>query len=420
MEQKQQPETLTADLNRPKSYFKLVAVIILLSLVFGMFGGVYGALYLSHLPVVEKLFAGNQKSINPLTQTVQVKEDSVVIDVVKSASPAVVSVIISKDLSKLQNLNNPFGLDPFTPFFDFGSQTPQQQPQTPNVQQVGAGSGFFVSSDGLILTNKHVVSDDQASYSVVTNDGKSYDAKVLARDPVNDLAILKIDITNALTLVLSDSSVVQLGQKVIAIGNSLGQYQNTVTSGIVSGIGRSITAGGDTGGSEQLEGVIQTDAAINPGNSGGPLLNILGQVVGINTAIDRQGQLVGFAIPSNDAKKAVESFQKNGAILRPFLGVRYVIINKAIASEQKLPKDHGALLVRGQNLTDFAVSPGSPADKAGLQENDIILEVNGQEVNQKNSLSKILKNFNPGDTISVKVYHKGEEKTLNITLGQNK
>lgn len=421
METLKDRDTLTSDLKKPVGLTKVFISVIILSLVFGLIGGLAGALYLPHLTALKKFFpsVGNlEQSIQPI----QLKEDSVVVDVVKSARPAVVSVIISKDLSKLQSsANGPFGFDPFGQFFGFGSgQTNQQQPQTPNVQQIGAGSGFFVTADGLILTNKHVVADETASYSVVTNDGKTYDAKVLARDPVNDLAILKIDITGAQTLSLADSGALELGQKVIAIGNSLGQYQNTVTTGVVSGIGRSITAGGDTGGSEQLEGVIQTDAAINPGNSGGPLLNSLGQVIGINTAIDQQGQLVGFSIPSNDAKKALESFQKNGNIVRPFLGVRYVIINKAMAADQKLPKDYGALLVRGQTVTDFAVSPGSPADKAGLQENDIILEVNGQQVTEDNSLVKILKNFNPGDTLSLKIYHKGSEKTVSVTLTQNK
>jgi serine protease Do len=264
-----------------------------------------------------------------------------------------------------------------------------------------------------------VVSDTAASYTVLTADGKSYDAKVLSQDPVNDLAIIKIDIKNAPFLSLADSSQIQIGQRVIAIGNSLGQYQNTVTSGIVSGTSRSITAGGNDG-SEQLSGVIQTDAAINPGNSGGPLLNISGQVIGINTAIDQQGQLVGFAIPSNDISRALASFQKNGRITRAFLGVRYVLINQSLADQQKLPRNYGALIVRGQTVTDLAVVPGSPADKAGLVENDIILEVNGTKVDDSNSLSALLQNYNIGDVITLKVYDKGNEKDIKVTLGETK
>jgi serine protease Do len=272
----------------------------------------------------------------------------------------------------------------------------------------------------LILTNKHVVSNTSASYTVITSDGKKYNAKVLAQDPANDLAIVKIDIQNAPFLKLSDSSQLQVGQHVIAIGNSLGQYQNTVTSGIISGIGRSITAGSDTGGSENLSGVIQTDAAINPGNSGGPLLNIEGTVVGINTAIDQQGQLVGFAIPANEIAKALASYQKNGKITSAFLGVRYIIITDDIATQQNLPRNYGALILRGQNMTDFAVAPGSPADKAGVVENDIILEINGQKIDQDHPLSSLVSDFSPGDTVTLRVYHKGNEEDVKVTLGESK
>ena len=180
-----------------------------------------------------------------------------------------------------------------------------------------------------------------------------------------------------------------------------------------------MTAGSQDG-SEELSGVIQTDTAINPGNSGGPLLNISGEVVGVNTAIDQQGQLVGFAIPANDVNKDLISFLKNGRITRVFLGVRYVTLNQSIADEQKLPKNYGALIVRGQNITDLAVLPGSPADKVGLVENDIILEVNGQKVDQDHLLSDMLKNMNIGDKITLKIYHKGDEKNVDVVLGESK
>ncbi len=281
---------------------RMILVLILISALAGMIGGLYGSTYLSHQQQSGKFFNGTSVT----TQAI-VKEDSDTVNVVKQASPAVVSVIISKDLNKVPGYGfDPSNSDPSFPFFGFGGKN--QRSSSPNVQEVGAGTGFFVSSDGLILTNKHVVNDENASYTVLTTDGKSYQAQVLSRDPINDLAILKITISNAPTLGLIDSNQIQIGQHVIAIGNSLGQYQNTVTSGIVSGIGRSITAGGREG-SEQLEGVIQTDAAINPGNSGGPLLNLAGQVIGINTAVDQQGQSVGFAIPANDARLALESFR---------------------------------------------------------------------------------------------------------------
>lgn len=405
--------------DQPAKTSKILILAVLLSLVFGSLGGALGSLYVLRSPQTQKLFPALFGG--PQNQKIAYSEDSSTVDVVKQASPAVVSIIISQDLSKIPGYGmNPFGQDPFFNFFYNNGQSQQQSPSAPNIQEVGAGSGFFISQDGLIVTNKHVVSSSQASYTVITSDGKKFDAKVLAQDPANDLAIVKIDIKNAPFLKLADSSRLQVGQHVIAIGNSLGQYQNTVTSGIISGIGRSITAGSDVGGSENLSGVIQTDAAINPGNSGGPLLNIAGEVVGINTAIDQQGQLVGFAIPANEVSKALASYQKNGKITAAFLGVRYIILTSDIAKQQNLPRDFGALIVRGQNVTDFAVVPGSPADKAGLMENDIILEVNGAKVDQEHALPSLLSNFSPGDTVTLRVYHKGEEKDVKVTLGESK
>jgi len=426
-------------LNPQKSYNKTLAVkiavlAVILSLVFGAIGGAVGSFYFLRSTFGKKLLAGTPSL--GLNRSVTFNEDSSTVDVVKQVSPAVVSIIISQDLSQIPGYGlNPNSQDPFYNFFfNNGQQSPQDNGNGSGgnsssgnnyssgggLQEVGAGSGFFISADGLILTNKHVVSDTTASYTVITSDGKKYDAKVLAQDPTNDIALVKIDIKNAPFLKLADSSQLQVGQHVIAIGNSLGQYQNTVTSGIISGIGRSITAGSDTGGSEDLSGVIQTDAAINPGNSGGPLLNTQGQVVGINTAIDQQGQLVGFAIPANEIAKALASYQKNGKITSAFLGVRYIIITDDIATQQNLPRNYGALIVRGQNVTDFAVLPGSPADKAGLVENDIILQVNGTKVDQNHTLPSLLSNYNPGDTATLRVYHKGNEGDVKVTLGESK
>ncbi|MBI3952359.1 MAG: trypsin-like peptidase domain-containing protein [Candidatus Doudnabacteria bacterium] len=346
-------------------------------------------------------------------------EQSGVVDVVKKASPAVVSIIISKDLNKVPGYStSPFDFGPFSldPFFQNRNQSSSQ----PNIQQVGGGSGFIISDNGLIVTNKHVVDDTSANYTVVTNDGKTYSAQVLSRDPVNDIALVKIEGKNLQTLTLGDSSGLEIGQKVIAIGNSLGQYQNTVTTGVVSGIGRTITASGSSFGTEQLEGVIQTDAAINPGNSGGPLLDIGGSVIGINTAIDSQGQLVGFAIPVNDIKKDVESFQKFSKIIKPFLGIRYVLINDTIKQENNLTVDYGALIVSGGKASAPAVVPDSAADKAGLKEGDIILELNGQKIDKNHSLAGILKNFSPGDVVVMKIFSRGSEKNISVTLGETK
>lgn len=395
-------------------HFRLLAVTVLVSVCAGFFGGYIGAIR------VGQQKQGISASADNTTKPVIITEQSAVIDVVKKANPAVVSIVISKDLSKVPGFGaSPFSDDPFYQLFGFSRQTPRSSP-TPNVQKIGAGSGFLVTADGLILTNKHVVDDENASYTVLTNDRKKYEAKVLSRDPVNDLAILKIDIANAPTLELADSSQIQIGQRVIAIGNSLGQYDNTVTTGVVSAINRSVTAGGGSGAAEQLEGVIQTDAAINPGNSGGPLLNVLGQVIGINTAIDQEGQLVGFAIPANDVGHALDSFKKTGKITRPYIGVRYVLITPELAQSQKLPKEYGALIARGEAVSDIAVVPGSPADKAGLTENDIILGVDGVAVDEDHSLSSLLRNHQVGDVVSVQVYHRGEEKTIKITLSESK
>lgn len=403
--------------SRPASVhtpFRLLAITVLISLCAGFFGGYLGA--------TRARQGGFMSGVPPVVDNkpVIITEQSAVIDVVKKANPAVVSIVISKDLSKVPGFGvDPFGGDPFFQFFGFNRQTPRSSPM-PNVQKIGAGSGFLVSSDGLILTNKHVVDDESASYTVLTNDRKKYEAKVLSRDPVNDLAILKIEIANAPVLELADSTQIQIGQRVIAIGNSLGQYDNTVTTGVVSAINRSVTAGAGSGVAEQLEGVIQTDAAINPGNSGGPLLNVLGQVIGINTAIDQEGQLVGFAIPANDASRALDSFKKTGKITRPYIGVRYVLITPEVAESQRLPKEYGALIARGETLSEVAVIPGSPADKAGLVENDIILAVNGTRVDEEHSLSGLLRNHQVGDVVSLLVYHKGEEKTVTVTLSESK
>ncbi len=389
-----------------------LAIVVIISLICGALGGVFGLVLAIKNPQIQKLLVTGAG----INQQISVSENSAIIDVVKKASPAVVSVVISQDVNKIPGYGNPFGNDPFFNFFyNNGSN---QSSNTPNIQEVGAGSGFFISADGIIVTNKHVVDTSGGSYTVITTDGKSYPATVLTKDPVNDLAIIKIDIKDAPFLQLSNSSSLQVGQQVIAIGNSLGQYQNTVTSGIISGIGRKIVAG-DQQGSESLSNVIQTDAAINPGNSGGPLLDNSGTVVGINTAVDQEGQLVGFAIPSNEISKAVTSFQQNGKIVRPYLGVRYILITPDIAEEQKLPEDHGALIVSSLNSTDVSVIPGSPADKAGLVPNDIILKVNNTEVDESHSLSDLLNQFNPGETISLEIYHKGQTKTVQVQLAQS-
>ncbi len=408
---------LTSEISKKHERSKMISTVILLSFLFGVGGSIISEIYV--VPFYKK--TTNALISNPgEVKTIQVTEQSAIVDVVKRASPAVVSIIVSKDLNKLPGYSSsPFDFGPFSfdPFYNTRDNT---EDQTPNIQQVAGGSGFIISSDGLIATNKHVVEDAQASYTVVTNDGKTYEAKVLSRDPVNDLALVKIEADNLPTLSLGDSNNIQIGQNVIAIGNSLAQYQNTVTTGIVSGIGRTITASGTSSGSEQLEGVIQTDAAINPGNSGGPLLDIGGSVIGINTAIDAQGQLVGFAIPSADLKSDLDSYNKFGRIVKPFLGVRYVLVNESIKEENKLSVDYGALVVAGENASQPAVVANSAAAKAGIKENDVILEINGQRIDKAHSMAGQLKNFNPGDVVKMKILSGDQTKDITVTLGESK
>jgi serine protease Do len=356
-------------------------------------------------------------------------EEELTIQAVKKISPAVVSIVISKQLAQIRNLTGP-NVFPFDDFFDFDFpflkiQPSQPQPKNerpPKIekQKVGGGTGFIISSDGLILTNKHVIADPEAEYTVITSDNKQYQAKILALDPFVDIGVLKIEAKDLPVATLGDSDKIQIGQTVIAIGNTLSEYRNTVTKGVISGINRRVIAGGGSIGSEVIEEAIQTDAAINPGNSGGPLVDLSGRVVGINTAISREGQLVGFAIPINVAKPIIESVKKYGRIIRPWLGVRYILINREIAEENSLPVDYGALIVRGEKKTELAVIPGSPADKAGLEENDIILEVDGIKVDEDNPLAQLIQKHKPGDKIKLKVLHKGKEKIMEVELGELK
>ncbi len=350
-----------------------------------------------------------------------VVEDSAAVDVVTRATESVVSIVVRADLSKLYNRTGPFFFG--SPFDDFWFGTPFSQPIAPPTgkQKVGAGSGFIITADGLIVTNRHVVSEADADYTVVMSDGKQYEAKVLARDTVNDIAIIKIEADNLPVLDLGDSDKIKIGQTVIAIGNSLGQFSNTVTKGVISGINRQITAGDGSGATEAIDEAIQTDAAINPGNSGGPLLDLFGKVVGVNTAVSSQGQLIGFAIPVNSVKSVIESVQKYGRIVRTFLGVRYVLLTAEMAKANDISGiSHGALVLRGEQRGELAVTPGSPADKAGLVENDIILEVNGEAVTVERSLARLLNKYKPGDKVKLKVYHKGSAKELEVELVERK
>jgi len=345
--------------------------------------------------------------------------EKAVVAAVKKASPAVVSITVSKNVPIIENcpFNPLMDLPPeFQQFFGGGFQGFSQPCEKgTELREVGGGSGFVISSDGLILTNKHVVSDAKAQYTVFTNNGKKYDAQILARDPVKDLAVIKISATNLPTVELGDSDSLELGQTAIAIGNALGEYRNTVSAGVVSGLSRTVTAGGG-GRLETISNVIQTDAAINPGNSGGPLLDLTGKVIGINTAIVEGAQNIGFAIPINDAKRDINSVKKTGEIEVAYLGVRYMAVTPELAKKENLPVEQGAL-VRG-SPDGPGVEPGSPAEKAGLLAEDIIIAINKIKITKERPLGSIIGNYEVGGEISVEVQRGSQKLTFKVVLAK--
>ena len=389
---------------------KPVVAMILISLISGFIGGFIGRTYIN--PSNQSgTFLGIKLASNNVGENI-VKTPKTIPEVVKEVSPAVVSVIVSQYVPILeQEYYNPFGDNS-----PFNIEVPRMVEKGKELKEVGGGSGFIISNDGLIVTNKHVVSETDAQYTVLMNDGNKYPATVLSRDPIQDVAVLKINATNLPTVTLGDSDSLEIGQTVIAIGNALGEFRNTVSAGIVSGLMRSVTAGGGGGFSEQLEELIQTDAAINPGNSGGPLLNLYGEVIGIDTAMAQDAQSIGFAIPVNKIKKDVSDVETKGKIVYPFLGVRYIAIDQAIKESNNLSVDYGALIQKGSGSGEPAIMPGSPAEKAGLQENDIILEVNNQKIDEKNTLSNLLLQYSPSQEITLKILRKDKEQIIKVTL----
>ena len=369
-----------------------------------------------------------QTSAKEETLTTALSQEDAVVKVVKEISPAVVSIIVTKDLPVMEQYYqeyNPFEGDDFVKqffgedfFAPFKFQIPQYRQKGTEKREIGGGTGFIVSSDGLILTNKHVVVDEEADYTVLTNQGEKIAAQVLARDPIEDIAVLKIARNSLPVVSLGDSENLQIGQTVIVIGNALGEFRNTVSLGVISGLRRSIVASTAFGQSEELSEVIQTDAAINRGNSGGPLLNLKGEAIGINVAMAQGAENIGFALPISKAKRDIDQIKRQGKISYPFLGVRYTLVTPEIQEKNNLTVDYGALVMRGANPEELAVVTGSPADQAGLKENDIILEVNGERVNQDNSLAEWIQKHQVGDIIKLKVLDKGEEKMIEVELGE--
>ncbi|MCX6723507.1 MAG: trypsin-like peptidase domain-containing protein [Candidatus Staskawiczbacteria bacterium] len=337
---------------------------------------------------------------------------SPIIKIAKRVCPAVITVIVSKDLPKAENFYSfPFGGEEYVmPKLEKGQKSKMEK------TQIGGGSGFIVSKNGYVLTSNHVVSDTTADYTVILDPKHKYPAKILSRNPINDTAVLKIDGEKFSYLEMADSDKIELGEDVVAVGNALGEFTDTLSAGIVSGLSRFITAfGGMDHQMQNLRGLIQTDAAINPGNSGGPLINMECQVIGINTAMIAGAQNIGFAIPINYAKKDLAEVKKYGKIIMPFLGVKYVLISKEMAEANKLTVNDGALVVR-EALGEPPVIKGSAADKAGVKEWDIILECNDEKITAKNPLADILQKCKIGGQTTLKVLRDGKKLTLTAKL----
>jgi len=339
---------------------------------------------------------------------------SPIIEIAKKVCPAVITVIVSKDLPTAENFYS-------FPYGDKEYMMPKMgKGQKGKIEKtkIGGGSGFIVSENGYVFTSNHVVSDTLADYTVVLDPKHKYPVKVLSRNPINDTAVLKIEGERFPFLEMADSGKIELGEEVVAVGNALGEFTDTLSAGIVSGLSRFITAfGGIENQTQNLRGLIQTDAAINPGNSGGPLINMEGKVIGINTAMIAGAQNIGFAIPINYAKKDLEEVKKYGKIMMPFLGVKYVLVSKDMAEANKLPVNDGAIIVR-EALGEPPVVKGSAADLAGVKEWDIILECNNEKITTKNPLANILQKCKIGGQTPLTILRNGKKINLFVKLDE--
>lgn len=395
-------------MNEQFSAAKLVILSSLLTLCIIVVGAYILRDPLTHFLLVQ------DSSDSKLDTSVALTVEETVVQSIERVNPAVVSVLVTKDVPVYEQY-----YETYSPFGLYGGFTvPRVRENGTQEREVGGGSGFIVGNDGMIVTNRHVVSDLDARYSVLLNDGTSYSVEVLARDPQLDVAILKINepLEKSLSYVtFGDSESLRLGETVVAIGNALAEFRNSVSVGVVSGLARSIVASDGMGGSEQLDQVIQTDAAINPGNSGGPLLNINGEVIGVNVAVSRGADNIGFALPAHIVEQVVDSVRKYGEIVRPYLGVRYVVLNEQLAQANNLAFDYGVLVVSGGASEEPAVIPGSPAEFAGIDEGTIILAVDGVEL-RGIELSTILRGKQVGEEVELSVVQDGEQKTVRLTL----
>jgi len=346
--------------------------------------------------------------------------DNSIVQIVKKALPAVVSIAMVQELDD----------------FEFPLKKPAKKPAKPKKENrpslpsimLGGGSGFIVNDRGAILTNRHVITDLLGEYVVVMPNGQKIMAEILARDPIHDIAILKINpaavISDApLSIIpLGDSLKAELGETVVAIGNALGIFRNTVSVGVVSGLSREIQAQNEiTHENSKLRGLLQTDAAINPGNSGGPLLNLKGEAVGINAAMVSGAENIGFALPINNAKWALKELEQYGRIRQPYLGVRYLAIDSELKHQFGLPVNYGVLVMAEPEIKRAqkqAIVPNSPAAKAGLKEVDIILEIQGKKITTEQTVNDLLEMCNIGKEIPIKILRNGQEKMLKFVLGE--
>lgn len=371
-----------------------LAVVVIVAGVVWQYRGHIVAAIVAKIPVAMPIAVEQ-----PLTPTVedvtvvpQTPKDLTVTEVVAKVNQSVVSIEVSVPVTGIATL--------------LGEKT----------RVSGGGSGFFVSSTGLIMTNRHVIDRANATFVVITADGTRYPATIVDRDPVYDLAVLKVQGSGFVALPFGDSGKLELGQSVVAIGFALGEFKNSISVGVISGLSRSITASG--GGSvEFLDKVIQTDAAINPGNSGGPLLNLRGEVIGVNVAMASGSQSIGFAVPAKSAGEVVASIKRNGSIVRPFVGIRYQLLSPAIKRAYGITATAGIVVVPGPDGSP-AVQPGSPAANAGIVEGDVIVSVNGTVLDENHDFASIIRSKAVGSTISLEVFHQGVLRTVKLTLGK--
>lgn len=386
---------MSTELNQQK-IANIVLVSVLASALTGFLGGGIAYSYIDRV-----------QDINSQSSNLNISEEqSAIIDLVEKSNQSVVSISISKKIQVRRQF-------PFDYFFDI---LPQETPSQ-NLEEnttIAGGTGFIVSSDGLIVTNKHVVSDPSATYKVLFNDGSEAKAEIKTLHPTQDLAIIKVDKNNLKPVEFADSDKLKVGQTAVAIGNALGEFDNTVSRGVISGLRRSIVASDNMGNTEQLSQVIQTDAAINQGNSGGPLLDINSKVVGVNVATAEGAQSIGFAIPSNVVVRMIDDYKKYGKVKVPFIGVKYSMLAPGSAQSKEYGVDNGALII-GDSQSP-AIVPNSPAAKAGLKIGDIIIKIDDKKLSLKQPLADIIAQYKVNDKIELTIIRDGKEEKISITL----